>query len=64
MTENWTRHNFFDDIQKVSKDRNFPWKEVRYYTYDTGQQKALILSNTPLSGFEEIKNNQELLTYL
>lgn len=65
LAENWTRHHFFDDIKKISKEEGFTWKEVYFYTYDAGKQVSLIVSATPLASviFKEIKSNEELLTY-
>ncbi|MBM3206522.1 MAG: class I SAM-dependent methyltransferase [Candidatus Staskawiczbacteria bacterium] len=63
LQENWTRHNFLDDIKKISSSSNFPWKELYFYMNDTGKQVALILSNTKLSDFKEVKSNEELLKY-
>lgn len=63
LMENWTRHNFFEDIRKISALPGFAWNKAYYYTYDAGKQVALVLSNTPLSGFEEITSNDALLKY-
>lgn len=63
LQENWTRHNFFEDIKKISKESDFPWQNTHFYIYDAGRQVSLILSNSPLHLFKEIKSNQELLKY-
>jgi len=63
LMENWTRHNFIEDIKKISKMPDFAWENVYFYTNNTGQKKALILSLTPLAEFYELKNNKELLKY-
>ena len=63
LQENWTRHKFFNDIKKVSKDKDFPWKGIYFYVHDTGKQVALVLSSIKLNGFKEINNNEELLKY-
>jgi len=63
LQENWTRHNFFDDIKKISMDHDFAWKNIYFYTCDTGRQVALILSCAPLAGFKEVRSNEELLKY-
>jgi len=63
LMENWTRHNFVEDIKKVSEEAAFPWEKCYFSTYDTGKQNSLILSPNPLSQFGQLKNNQELLKY-
>lgn len=63
LMENWTRHNFVEDIKRVSKLSDFAWENVYFYTNDTGKQILLILSSRPLNGFEELKNDKELLKY-
>lgn len=63
LMENWTRHDFFDDIMKVSKDPDFAWKQIYFYIYDSGKQIAFVLSNIPLVGWKEITSNQGLLKY-
>ncbi len=64
LMENWTRHNFIEDIKKISKTLDFPWKNVHFYINDTGKQISLILSKTALDKFNELKNSKELLKYL
>ena len=61
--ENWTRHDFFEDIKKISTMSDFPWKQVYFYIYDSGKQIALVLSSTPLTGWKVAESNQELLKY-
>lgn len=63
LMENWTRHNFINDIKKISKQSDFAWKNIHFYTNDTGKQIALILSQEPLTGFNELKKSKELLKY-
>ncbi len=67
LMENWTRHNFYEDILKISREKNFPWGELSIYKADSGKQVALVLSKKPLKNkslkYESIKDNQELLKY-
>jgi hypothetical protein len=64
LMENWTRHNFFDDITKISQERDFPWPELNIYKNDSGEQILMILSKKKLKGFSLLRNNEELLKYL
>ena len=68
LMENWTRHNFYEDILKISKGKSFPWEKLFIYKLDSGKQVALILSKTPIKNkhlkYELIKDNKELLKYL
>lgn len=68
LMENWTRHNFFEDIIKISKEKNFPWEELYVYKVDSGKQVALVLSRVPLMGrpiiYAPLRGNAELLKYL
>lgn len=64
LMENWSRHNFVEDIKRVSKLPDFAWENVYFCTNDTGKQILLILSPKPLNKFEELKDNKELLKYL
>lgn len=64
LMENWSRHNFYNDIRKISEEPDFPWKSVHMYTNDDGNQILMIISNTVLEGFNELNNEKELLKYL
>lgn len=64
LMENWTRHNFFYDINKLSQERDFPWPELNIYENDSGEQVLMILSRKELKEFSPLRNNQELLKYL
>ncbi len=68
LMENWTRHNFYEDILKISKERNFPWKKLFIYKVDNGKQIAIVLSKSPIKNkklsYKLIKDNVELLKYL
>jgi hypothetical protein len=63
LMENWTEHNFFDDIARISRERDFPWPELSIYKNDSGEQILMILSKKKLEGFSPLKNNQDLLKY-
>ena len=63
LMENWTTHNFLDDITKISHERDFPWPELSIYKNDSGEQILMILSKKKLEGFSPLKNNQDLLKY-
>ena len=63
LMENWTEHNFFDDIARISQESDFPWPELSIYKNDSGEQILMILSKKKLEGFSPLKNNQDLLKY-
>lgn len=65
LMENWTRHNFYEDIQKLSlglKDNLYTYK------VDNGKQVAMVLSKEPIINkklkYIELKSNEEMLKYL
>jgi len=64
LMEHWARHNFFDDITKISQECDFPWPELNTYKNDSGEQILMILSRKELKGFSPLRNNQELLKYI
>jgi len=64
LLEHWAMHNFFDDITKISQERDFPWPELNIYRNDSGEQILMILSRKELKEFSPLRNNQELLKYL
>lgn len=37
LIEGWTRHNFVEDIKKISKQSDFAWKNIYFFTNDTGK---------------------------
>ncbi|MGA2670014.1 MAG: class I SAM-dependent methyltransferase [Dehalococcoidia bacterium] len=63
LMENWTGHNFFDDITKISQECDFPWPEENIYKNDSGEQILMILSRKELKEFSPLGNNWELLKY-
>lgn len=64
LMERWDRHNYVEDIKKISQEPDFPWKNLYFYTNDTGKQMLLVVSQKPLSRFKEIKNTKQLLKHL
>ena len=68
LMENWERHNFYEDIKKISKEENFPWKRVYFYKVDSGVQISMVLSKVKIESnylnYEELGDNKELLKYL
>lgn len=64
LMENWSRHNFYEDLKKVSREPDFPWKNIFIYTNDDGKQILLIISNTALKSYRELHSDKELLKYL
>jgi 2-polyprenyl-3-methyl-5-hydroxy-6-metoxy-1,4-benzoquinol methylase len=64
LMENWTSHNFFDDVTKISQERDFPWPELNIYKNDSGEQILMILSKKKLEGFSHLRHNHELLKYV
>jgi SAM-dependent methyltransferase len=67
LMENWTRHNFYEDILKISKEKTFPWEKLYIYKVDNGKRVALVLSKNLLKNkslkYNLIKDNNELLRY-
>lgn len=63
LMESWARHNFFDDITKISQECDFPWPELNIYKNDSGEQILMILSRKELKEFSPLGNNKELLKY-
>ena len=65
LIENWTRHNFIEDIKRISLGLK---EKISLYKVDNGKQVALIISKVPIENklldYQEIKNNDELLKYL
>lgn len=64
LMENWGRHNFYDDIRKISREPDFPWGSIHLYVNDDGKQILMVISNTALEGYKELNSNKELLKYL
>ena len=65
LMENWSSHNFFADIKKVSQEASFPWKALyMYFIDDRKQQILVVLSNTKIDGLQALTRNEELLKYL
>ena len=64
LMENWTRHNFYENIKEISS----PWKELYIYKVDNGKQIAMVLSNVPIKDkklkYVKLKSNEEMLKYL
>lgn len=63
LMENWSRHNFYNDIRKISTEPGFPWESIYLYVNDDGNQILMVISNTVLEGYKELHNNKELLKY-
>jgi hypothetical protein len=64
LMENWSRHNFYEDILTISKESDFPWNQIYIYANDDGKQIAMIVSNTILEFYREINSNDEMLKYI
>jgi SAM-dependent methyltransferase len=64
LMENWSRHNFYNDIRKISREPDFPWDICKIYANDDGKQILIVISNTVLEGYKELYNNKGLLKYL
>jgi len=68
LMENWTRHNFYEDIKTISKERFFPWNNLFIYKVDDGKQIIMVLSDGPIKdkklNYVELKSNEEMLKYL
>jgi len=68
LMENWNRHNFYEDIKTISKERFFPWKDLHLYKFDDGKQIIMVLSDGPIKdkklNYVELKSNEEMLKYL
>lgn len=64
LMENWSRHNFYNDVRKISTEPGFPWESIYFYVNDDGHQILMVISDTVLEGYKEVHNNKELLKYL
>jgi len=64
LMEKWSRHNFYNEIRKISREPDFPWENIYLYANDDGKQILMIISNTVLEDYKELHNNKELLKYL
>jgi SAM-dependent methyltransferase len=65
LMENWSSHNFYRDIMKISKAPDFPWKSLHLYKNDDGKRAGLmVISNSSLEEYEKLHGNKELLKYL
>ncbi|MDP8234403.1 MAG: hypothetical protein P9M06_06355, partial [Candidatus Saelkia tenebricola] len=64
LMENWSRHNFYEDVMKISKEPDFPWKSIYLYVNDGGNQILMVISNIVLEGYKELHSNKELLKYI
>jgi len=64
LMENWSRHNFYDDVKNISNEQSFPWDNLYIYKVDNGKQIALVLSRVPINNYAELKSNEEMLKYL
>ncbi len=65
LMESWSKHNFYEDIVKISREPNFPWQNIDFYINDDGkQQLLLVISNIVLEGYKKIHHNKELLKYI
>jgi len=68
LMENWSRHNFYSDIKKISNESSFIWDDLYIYKADNGKQIVMVLSKVPIINkrlnYIKIKNNKEMLKYL
>ena len=65
LMENWTRHNFYEDIENISlglKD------DLYIYKVDNGKQILMIISKVPIKdkklSYVKLKSDEEMLKYL
>lgn len=64
LMENWSEHNFYNDVRKISTEPDFPWDTYKICANDDGKQILMVISKTVLEGYKELHNNKELLKYL
>ncbi len=68
LMENWSRHNFYDDVLDISNEQLFSWDNLYIYKVDNGKQIAMVLSQVPIVNkklnYVELKSNEEILKYL
>jgi SAM-dependent methyltransferase len=65
LMENWTSHNFFADITRISQEPSFPWKALHMYFVDDGKaQIILVLANARIEGMQPLTRNEDLLKYV
>lgn len=64
LMENWSSHNFYNDIYRISREPDFPWDKCKIYVNDDGKNILIVISNSSLKCYKELYNNKELLRYL
>lgn len=64
LMENWSSHDFYNDIMKISKAPDFPWKSLNIYYNADGKQILMIVSKSSLERYAKLHNNKEMLKYL
>jgi len=63
LMENWERHNFMQDIQKMHEKQLIKWKDIFFYyrvSKEFNKPHLMIISNNPLK--YPILNNYEVLS--
>ena len=65
LMENWTRHNFYSDIEKISFGLE---EDLFIYKVDDGKQICIVMSKEPIKdkklSYVELKSDEEMLKYL
>ena len=68
LMENWSRHNFYEDIKNISNELLFPWDNLYIYKVDNGKQVIMVLSQNPIVSkklnYIKLKSNEDMLKYL
>ncbi|NVM02903.1 MAG: class I SAM-dependent methyltransferase [Candidatus Helarchaeota archaeon] len=64
LSENWRRHNFFNDLKKIVNEPDFPWKNVNFYKVFSGETLLILISNKKVKGYEELKDSKEILEFI
>ncbi|MFH1477935.1 MAG: class I SAM-dependent methyltransferase [Verrucomicrobiota bacterium] len=57
LMENWTKHEFVEDIKKLHALKVIPWKEIYFYYRDSEEYKTphlMIVSSFPLQQYKQL----------
>lgn len=62
LSENWRKHNFFDDIMYLFDKRMINWKNINFYirTNEESPESKLMICSSKKLPFDTLKNYQQL----
>jgi len=65
LMENWTRHNFYEDIENISLGLK---EDLHIYKVDNGKQIIMVISKVPIVdkklNYVKLESDEEMLKYL